>query len=214
MKSLKIPKIPGLEKLDAEKLTHILEHSGAHDSITNAPWENVFPDRPQVRFFMATSERFLFVRFNVQGNGLKAEFKNTNDPVWQDSCVEFFVEDADGNGYRNFEINCIGTILSAHQIKKDVGTCHISENEAGEIIRFASLGEAAFEEKEGFFEWSVTIGIPWSLLGYETTPQSIRANLYKCADGTRRPHYLCWAPIDLPTPNFHCPEFFGTLTFE
>lgn len=28
------------------------------------------------------------------------------------------------------------------------------------------------------------------------------------------PHFLSWAPIDLPNPMFHCPEFFGKLQFE
>ncbi|WP_262895053.1 carbohydrate-binding family 9-like protein, partial [Parabacteroides distasonis] len=25
------------------------------------------------------------------------------------------------------------------------------------------------------------------------------------------PHFVSWSPIDLPEPNFHCPEFFGEI---
>ena len=37
---------------------------------------------------------------------------------------------------------------------------------------------------------------------------------YKCGDKLQTPHFLSWAPIDLPKPKFHCPEFFGELVFE
>ena len=44
--------------------------------------------------------------------------------------------------------------------------------------------------------------------------KEIRANFYKCGDELDKPHYLSWNPINLEKPNFHCPEFFGTLFFE
>ena len=45
-------------------------------------------------------------------------------------------------------------------------------------------------------------------------PQQLRVNFYKCADKTKRPHFVSWQPIDLPNPDFHCPEFFGELTLD
>ncbi|MCB0276848.1 MAG: diguanylate cyclase, partial [Calditrichaeota bacterium] len=27
-------------------------------------------------------------------------------------------------------------------------------------------------------------------------------------------HWLTWAPVEHPKPNFHLPEFFGTLVFD
>ena len=41
-----------------------------------------------------------------------------------------------------------------------------------------------------------------------------KANFYKCADGTSRPHWLTWSFVDHPTPHFHMPKYFGTLKFE
>ena len=41
-----------------------------------------------------------------------------------------------------------------------------------------------------------------------------RANFYKCADASSHPHWLTWAPVDWPQPDFHRKEFFGTLVFE
>ena len=40
------------------------------------------------------------------------------------------------------------------------------------------------------------------------------ANFYKCGDKLQTPHFLSWNRIDLPSPNFHRPDFFGTLEFE
>ena len=44
-------------------------------------------------------------------------------------------------------------------------------------------------------------------------PEKILGNFYKCADETMNPHFVSWSPIDLPEPNFHCPEFFGNIHF-
>jgi hypothetical protein len=41
-----------------------------------------------------------------------------------------------------------------------------------------------------------------------------RANFYKCGDKTSHPHWLTWNPVDKPRPDFHLPQYFGTLVFE
>jgi hypothetical protein len=41
-----------------------------------------------------------------------------------------------------------------------------------------------------------------------------RANFYKCGDQTSHPHWLTWAEVDCPQPNFHLPRFFDRLAFE
>ncbi|MDO4870099.1 MAG: carbohydrate-binding family 9-like protein [Bacillota bacterium] len=43
--------------------------------------------------------------------------------------------------------------------------------------------------------------------------ENIRANLYKCGDFTAQRHYLAWMPIDLESPDFHAPEYFGRMLF-
>lgn len=212
MNTLTIPITTDLKSLEEDVIASSLSSAGAEGNIDIAPWSS-YPYRPQASFKAMSTSSYLFLRFNVEGKGLKAEFLQTNDPVWQDSCVEFFVEDAAGDGYFNFEINCIGTLLCAHQKSKGVETVHISEDDARRVLRFASVKGQQFPEKEDNHNWSVTIGIPWDLLGYGSVPDRIRANFYKCADGSRWPHYLCWSPISTPQPDFHRPEFFGTLLF-
>jgi hypothetical protein len=82
-----------------------------------------------------------------------------------------------------------------------------------QIKRYASLGNEPFEEKKGNFDWTLTVEIPFSLLGIDpdNLPESIRANFYKCGDGTSVPHYVSWNPIEVENPDFHRPEFFGEL---
>ena len=41
-----------------------------------------------------------------------------------------------------------------------------------------------------------------------------RANVYKCADKSSHPHWLTWNRVDRVKPDFHRPEFFGTLVFK
>jgi hypothetical protein len=42
----------------------------------------------------------------------------------------------------------------------------------------------------------------------------IKANFYKCGDELQTPHFLSWNPIEIDQPDFHRPDFFGTLEFE
>ena len=86
------------------------------------------------------------------------------------------------------------------------------------ISRWSSLGSEPFEEKVGECSWESALVIPVSaLFGHQVTlldGQKMRANFYKCGDLLQTPHFLSWNAIQLPEPKFHCPEFFGTITFE
>lgn len=213
MKTVKIPFIENLETMTFEELSDTLELHGARQYVDSAAWAE-YPYRPVTVFDAAASRTHLFVRFFVRGLGLKALYANDNEPVWQDSCVEVFIGDTDGGGYRNFEMNCIGTLLSAHQQARGVDVVRITAEDAAKVIRHTSLTRETFTEKEGVHEWSAAIGIPFALLGIGGRPETLRANFYKCADGSRWMHYVSWSPISTPKPDFHRPEFFGTLIFE
>ena len=99
-----IPYVAALERMSFDELCAQIELHGRREFVGNAPWP-AFPYKPITAVDLAASEQYFFARFFVRGLGLKAEFCHTNEPVWQDSCVEIFIGDADGAGYRNFEIN-------------------------------------------------------------------------------------------------------------
>lgn len=69
-------------------------------------------------------------------------------------------------------------------------------------------------------QWTVEYYIPFSILtkyydfAEPTSGVLWRSNFYKCADQTSHPHWLTWAKVDFPRPNFHLPAYFGQLRFE
>lgn len=211
MKSVKVPYIAGLEKMATAELLDVMETQASREHIGTVNWPDQFPYKPIAVFDIARSDRHIFISYFVRGLDLKALFGRSNEPVWQDSCVEFFVKDESSAYYHNFEFNCIGTCLAS---KKEAGeTTHLTSAEIGKIIRHGSLEHHTFGEKEGIFEWGLVVGIPFELFGVDADnlPPRLWANFYKCGDETSHPHYLSWNAIDFPKPNFHLPEFFGEL---
>ena len=76
--------------------------------------------------------------FEVEEEHVRAVTTEDNGPVWEDSCVEFFVADPVGDGYFNFEINCIGTALAAHRYSRSDAR-HFDEGRMSRIRRITSL---------------------------------------------------------------------------
>ena len=169
-----------------------------------------YPYAPEVTFRIAHSDDALAVMFEVEEDHLRAVAMSAEENVWEDSCVEFFVENPAGEGYYNFEINCIGTALAALR-RSRTDADHFSAEQMARVRHFGSLPHAPIDSVgEGQQWWMVEI-IPFSLLGVERAPKSIRCNFYKCGDGCRRPHYLSWSPVESEEPNFHRPECFGIV---
>jgi len=205
-----VPPTPSLDELSTA-----LSRCCPLNAVDCVNW-NDYPAKPDVYFRIGADEERLYVLFDVRGNGLKAMYTDDNDPVWQDSCVEVFIQAPDGEGYFNFEMNCIGTLLAAKRKARNEDVVHFTPDIMSHILRLTSLPREPFAEKSGTHGWSAAVGIPFSVLGFAEgeRPHSLRANFYKCADGTTEPHYLSWAPISTPAPDFHRPEFFGELVFE
>ena len=169
-----------------------------------------YPYAPEVTFRIAHSDDALAVMFEVEEDHLRAVAMSAEENVWEDSCVEFFVENPAGEGYFNFEVNCIGTMLAAKRISRTEATLFNAE-QMDKIRCFGSLAKAPIDSRGAGQKWWMVEVIPFSLLGLKSAPKSLRCNFYKCGDKCARPHFLSWSPIDKPEPNFHCPEFFGEV---
>lgn len=231
--------------------THIEEKSDSHDQsvyqvskFSSSPQINAVWDKKpwndikalQIGYFMGErpehfpftqakigyDESSLYVIFRVEDKYVKAVHSNYQDPVFKDSCVEFFfTPGGDLNaGYFNLEMNCGGTMLFHHQKKPRTDRTSISEEDVKKVTVAHSLPKLIDPEIEEKTTWVVEYRIPFSLLkNYHefSKPESgttWRANLYKCADDTSHPHWLTWTKVDFPTPNFHLPEYFGLLEFQ
>lgn len=214
MKTLKVPYLKTLDVLDLSSIGFLMEEKAHRDFISHANWKEQYPYVPIAVFDIARGETELYLRFFVKGNSLRAVNGIDNSPVHQDSCVEFFMKKPNDNVYMNFEFNCLGTCDAARRLSRLDRTSVLPE-EYARIRRHSTVKSLPFSEKMGVFTWELTVAIPFDIMGLnpDNLPEKIYGNFYKCADETAQPHFLSWSPIDLPEPDFHCPQFFGEINF-
>ncbi len=181
------------------------------------------PDHfPRAQAKLAYDDAAIYVIWRVEDRYVRAVAKKYQDPVYEDSCVEFFLTPGSdiSRGYFNLEMNCGGTALFHFQQQPKTDVIPIPEHEFDQIQIAHSLPKVIDPEIKTPTAWTVEYRIPFSVLEKYSDfsrPESgtlWRANFYKCADKTSHPHWLTWAKIDYPKPNFHLPAFFGELYFE
>lgn len=183
------------------------------------PWDNN-GYRPKVEVRLFYTETHLHIRFESWEKRIRATYRNTNDEVYRDSCVEFFFKPNPENDdrYFNFEMNPFGTLLIG--LGKDRSTrIRLTDVNTSIFNIFTSVNP---ENIDGYSKdsWTVEYSIPFSFIEKYFDKLNIRfndkitGNFYKCGDQTEFPHYGCWSPINLSAPNFHRPEFFGDITPE
>ncbi len=139
-----------------------------------------------------------------------AVYKSYGDPVYRDSCMEFFLSADGGEHYINFEMNSAGALLS------EFGTKDFPRTPISSFVT-PPVPHAEVSPESG--SWSVELFIPTSLIealfGQSIGPGStLLGNFYKCGDDTPKPHFGMWNEIDSATPCFHLPEFFAPLKIE
>lgn len=182
--------------------------------IHNAPWSE-YPYKPQVAFAMAHGDYGLFLKFYVEEKHVKAIYSEPNDPVYKDSCVEFFCSFGDEPEYYNFEFNCAGTCLLSFGGER--GTRTSLSDDIIRSISFQSTLKPA-TSIDAAIGWELTLAIPLTAFSYHQIDslkgKKCRANFYKCGDDLAVPHFLAWNDIKTETPDFHRPEFFGNLEFN
>lgn len=213
MKTLKVPFVPALDGLELREVAERMETEALRQSIDIVNWEE-YPYKPIVAFDIARGEKELYLHYFVRGLSLRAMADEDGEFVHPDSCVEFFMRPSDDLFYTNFEFNCIGTCLAARGAGRN-GRVPFTANEYKKIRRYTTVQCEAFAEKKGIHQWELTVAIPFELMGLnaDRLPAKIRGNFYKCADETAHPHYVTWSPINLPSPDYHCPEHFGEICF-
>lgn len=186
----------------------------APTELKEMPWQ-AFPYRPSVHVKIAYTTVGILLLYEVREKHVRAVYRNTNDPVYKDSCVEFFIS-FDGLGYYNLEFNCIGTRLIGYGPAQRSERRRLSRETIEQVITHSHISPEVLEN--GDREWRLLLHIPLtvfeadavrSLAGMRCT-----GNFYKCGDDLPEPHYVVWNPINYPTPNFHLPQYFGELVFQ
>ena len=178
--------------------------------------------RPKTQAKLAYDDRHVYVIFHVQDQYVRAVAQNYQENVCRDSCVEFFFSpNADVTaGYFNVEINCGATMLLYHQTGRGENIREVDPAHGQQFQIASTLPKIIDPEITEPTVWTLEYRFPTGMLeNYCPVTQPApgvtwRANLYKCADHTSQPHWLTWAKIDLPQPDFHQPAYFATLTFK
>lgn len=179
-------------------------------AINHVPWP-AYPYKPEVHFSIAYNETCIFLKYYVQEHFVRAANGAVHAPVYQDSCVEFFIL-FDDQGYYNLEFNCIGTCLAGFGKQRE-GRKLLPE-ERIKKIQYQSLIRS---ENGPAIYWELTVVIPLTVFMHHSLAslrgKESRANFYKCGDLLPNPHFLTWSPIQSAAPDFHLPECFGLVIF-
>lgn len=151
-------------------------------------------------------DRGIAVRLCCRESDPKTVYQNFYDPVYRDSCLEFFFSVEKNERYVNCEMNSAGASLIA------VGESRHNRTRIDEIIAPPAVKtecEDGIWSVETFFslddlarifgEIKLSAGI------------TLYGNFYKCGDDTEIPHYGMWSPVGTEHPDFHRPEYFGEL---
>jgi hypothetical protein len=180
------------------------------------PWGGRSADdgyRPVTAAGMTADDTAFYVFMETDESEIRAEERDFSKNVYTDSCMELFLmpDPARSARYFNWEFNPCGAMyLSLGTSRYDRED--VSPENYRELFRLKTAVRA-----DG---WTLEYRIPFDFLrryfpAFEPRAgHCMRGNFYKCGDKTARPHYGCWSPIDLPAPEFHCPEFFGEMTLS
>ena len=89
-----------------------------------------------------------------------------------------------------------------------------------QICVVTSVPTPTREESSADDGWWLAAGVPFAAIAElaqaPVAPGSGTGwggNFYRCG-GRTEPQCACWNPIQWQQPDYHRPEFFGTLTFE
>lgn len=184
------------------------------NGIDTAPWL-AYSYKPEVFFAIAYSVNSLYVKFYVSEKYAWAVSADPNGLVYNDSCVEFFISFENEIEYYNFEFNCAGTCRLGFGIGRE--NRQLLPIEIIRLIKHVSLIKPA-GSADANIGWELTLMIPLEVFYYHYVKtlkgKRCNVNFYKCGDKLPEPHYLTWNKVETENPNFHAPEYFGSMEFS
>jgi len=187
--------------------------------VDNWPWYKS-GDKQATEARVLWDDDAVYVQFHCQDKHIYAGQTELNDNVYKDSCVEFFANSSpdEGQEYFNFEANCCGTFHVGFGSGRH-GRRLIDADVAKGIEVVTSVPGPTKDESPDDDGWWLAAKLPLRTLS-EFTARPVcphagdrwRANFYRIGGKTDVQH-ACWSRIDLPTADYHSPDFFGELLF-
>ena len=180
-------------------------------------WPEEYPYRPEVSFRIFHNDAYLFIEYDVREKCTAALETVDGNDVYKDSCVEFFILPQGSAHYYNFEWNAIGTLCMSRRTGRH-DPVHAPKEVLSSVLTVSTYGRKAFSEILGDNVWQLRAAIPCTALFGDALESwkgaQFKANFYKCGDALSTPHYVTWAPVETPSPDYHRPEFFRPVVCE
>ncbi|SFB02220.1 Carbohydrate-binding family 9 [Cohnella sp. OV330] len=183
-------------------------------------WETAEePYRPEVQVRLYYTDEALYARFRTyESDPVAIHNDGFNPTVYQDSCVEFFLQPAPDQDprYLNFEFNSNGSLLLGLGVNRE----NRDQTPGHQPSHYGIQAERGLLDEHGHVYWQLSFRIPFAVLADwfpSFTPSdrmAMKGNFYKCGDLTPRPHYASWSDIPEVKPDFHRSQYFGSLIFE
>lgn len=217
-KVLAVKKIAMDEAMLLSDIPALLDRCGVeYNDVDIANWPEYNKQTPKAQFRIAHTGANIIINYRATENSVASTANDMGWNVWEDACMEFFSSPADDGIYYNMECNCTGHVLLCAGAPGTERPAASAETLA-KIKCWSTLGSGLFAERVGECTWQVVLVIPADVFyQHKITDFSgltFRANFYKCGDKLQQPHFLSWNAIGTSKPNFHQPQYFGTIVFE
>lgn len=176
-------------------------------------WEKDGYSRPEsyAAMFAVENEGIHAVLWSFEDN-LRCECKKRDDPVYTDSCLEFFIAPVEGDKrYMNFEVNPKGVYLS------QIGEIRENRTFIKELTDLEPIIEPMTVEEGNDKAWGCDILLPCDFISalygtdFKIKECRMKGNFYKCADLSVSPHYGAHFPVSSAALGFHNPDCFGDI---
>lgn len=168
-------------------------------------WSGFYPV-PKTCFKILRGPEGISVLMHTEEKNLRAENREENSMVCEDSCMElFFKPDPWDVNYINFELNPNGAMYLSVGSGRHGRQLLDVDRKIFSIVSVPNDGD-----------WKLKFYIPDEfLMKYFNKIASVcKANLYKCGEKTGHSHFGSWSDVKVDAPDFHMPDFFGELEFK
>lgn len=173
--------------------------------VTCINWEE-FPYAPYTTAKILYNDYSIWVQMQTDEKDIIARCTTQNGPVSCDSCMEFFFRPNENDPhYLNFEFNPLTTMY--HAVRTDRFNFKNPEvkNSFFDIQSYVEEGN-----------WILQYCIPFTYIDshFGSHTKTMYGNLYKVREDADVKHFVSYAPIDCPNPDFHRPESFVEFVLE
>jgi hypothetical protein len=180
--------------------------------------------RPRAQAKMLYGEEGVYLIYRVEDRYVRSIHTKFQELVALYTCVEFFVQPKDNQGFFNFEFNCGGTLLCfyTYEWREEGGPNKyhtLTDEQCRQVKVYHSMPDVVDPAVDEPRDWVLEFLVPFTLLEQYVGPlgdvkgQAWHGNFYKCVHAEdAHPHWAAWAPVEVL--NFHQPRCFGQLRFE